>query len=160
MTFRVLLVEDNPGDADLVRIALAEAGNGNGNGNGAEGFDVHHVTRLAEAIDRLGAEHFDVVLLDLSLPDSTGVEGVARVRAAHASVPIVVLTGLADKRTGFAALEQGAQRYVLKGIENARELVQSLRGAIGRGRLMGELATVKVNLRGVEERLRRKTKPS
>ena len=89
--FRVLLVEDNPGDADLVRDALAGA---------SDQIEIAHVDSLAKARERLAAGSVDVVLLDLSLPDATDLQGVERLHGAAPEIPIVVLTGHHDEVLG------------------------------------------------------------
>jgi PAS domain S-box-containing protein len=118
---RVLLVEDNPGDADLVRIALSE---------GSGGFAVQHVGRLADALAYLASSDVDAVLLDLGLPDATGVECVERIRAAFPALPVVVLSGNAD--AGLAAVRAGVQDYVLKGELGSRDLQRAINYAIAR----------------------------
>ncbi len=101
----ILLVEDNPGDVRLVGELLTEAG--------AEEFDLTHVERLGEAVQRLREDHFDVVLLDLSLPDSNGLDTVVRLQAAAPHVPIVVLTGLDDDLVGLQAVRGGVEDFLI-----------------------------------------------
>jgi signal transduction histidine kinase len=100
---RVLLVEDNPGDADLIRDALADTG-----------VLIDHVPRIAGALQRSSANAPDLILLDLGLPDAIGLDGLERLRNAMPSVPIVVLTNLEDTATGLAAVQQGAEDFVTK----------------------------------------------
>lgn len=119
---RVLLVEDNPGDADLVREYIAAA---------RMSVDLDHAERLTDAVTRLGGGAVDVVLLDLSLPDATGLEALHRVRAAAPGVPVVVLTG-ADEKVGEQALNEGAQDYLSKADVHAHLLSRALRYAIQR----------------------------
>lgn len=121
---RVLLVEDNPGDARLVREALAAAGPGR--------FEITHVVRLAEARRRLADERFDVLLLDLSLPDSQGLGTVDLARRAAGWVPVVVLTGLNDEGTALEALHAGVQDYLVKGRIDSDSAARALRYAIER----------------------------
>lgn len=119
----VLLVEDNPGDARLVRGQLGEIG----------GHGVTWVTTLAEACTRLHDEALpDAVLLDLSLPDSHGLESVRAVRDAAPGVPVVVLTGLDDERTGVQAVREGCQDYLVKGSEDPALLRRTLAYAMER----------------------------
>ena len=120
----ILLVEDNPGDVRLVGELLTEAG--------AEEFDLTHVKRLGEAVQRLREDHFDVVLLDLSLPDSNGLDTVVRLQAAAPHVPIVVLTGLDDDLVGLQAVRGGVEDFLIKGEWDANRLARSIRYAIGR----------------------------
>src|SRR4051794_26508164 len=101
-TLRVLMVEDNLGDADLVREALG----------GAAGVKIEHAEDLAQARAQLSTAPVDVVLLDLSLPDAAGLEGVAILQREVPSVPIVVLTGTDDDVLGASAVQAGAQDYL------------------------------------------------
>jgi diguanylate cyclase (GGDEF)-like protein/PAS domain S-box-containing protein len=104
---RVLLVEDNPGDAELIDGLLPKEGD--------TGFTVHCVNKLAEALKQVKTDCFDVILLDLGLPDSVGLDTLLAMRKKADGLPIVVLTGINDDRTGLAAIQQGAQDYLVKG---------------------------------------------
>jgi PAS domain S-box-containing protein len=126
----VLLVEDSPEDADLIVEALADAEAL----PGANDFAVVHVTRLADALARLTDGGVGVVVLDLSLPDSHGPQTFARVHAAAPSVPIVILSGLADEAVAVRTVREGAQEYLVKGEVDGRLLSRSLRYAIERKR--------------------------
>ncbi len=123
-SIRILLVEDNPADARLLSEFLAEAENFY--------FDLVRVARLGDALRRLGTERFDVMLLDLSLPDAQGLETVAR--AYKHGAPIVVLTGSDDKDLAIRALREGAQDYLVKGQIETALLERSIRYAIERHR--------------------------
>ena len=121
---RVLLVEDNPGDADLVRLSLEDSGAG--------AFELEAVARLSDALTRVHASPApDVILLDLTLPDALGLEGLQKLGAAAPEVPVVVLTG-ADRALGAAAIQAGAQDYLLKGAADAALVPRALRYAIAR----------------------------
>ncbi len=122
---RVLLVEDNPGDARLVEILLSEAGP-------SPAFEVTHVERFAEALDRLGGAEFDVILLDLSLPDSSGLETVERARATAPRTPLVVLSGQDDEETALQAIQGGAEDYLVKDQGDGELMARSIRYAIER----------------------------
>jgi diguanylate cyclase (GGDEF)-like protein len=124
-TIRVLLIEDNPGDERLVREAL----------RGASHIELISADRLESGMERLAAEKVDGILLDLSLPDSQGLDSVLRLRQREAEVPIVVLTGLDDEETAIQALHAGAQDYMVKNQLNPRLLSHTLRYAIERKRL-------------------------
>lgn len=102
--FQVLLVEDSAAYSAHMRRELARAD---------ETFDITHADRLEHAIAMLGDSRFDVVLLDLNLPGSEGIETLNRVRAAS-EVPVVILTGAPDHSLATAALQAGAQDYLLK----------------------------------------------
>lgn len=123
-SIRILLVEDNPADARLLAEFLAEVENTQ--------FELVRVERLGDALQRLGNERFDVMLLDLSLPDAQGLETVTR--AYKRGAPIVVLTGLDDKTLAINALREGAQDYLVKGQIEASLLERSMRYAIERHR--------------------------
>ena len=90
--------------------------------------------RLADATGRLAAAPVDCVLLDLSLPDAAGLEGLARVREAAPDLPVVVLSGLEDEATAMRAMSLGAQDYLLKGEADGLLLERSVRYAIERKR--------------------------
>jgi diguanylate cyclase (GGDEF)-like protein len=128
---RILLVEDNPGDARLLREYLSDAG-------GAS-FEICHVTHLSEALEVLGEGGQDVMLLDLSLPDSHGLETVRTAHSSAPGVPIVVLTGFDDETQAVRAVQEGAQDYLVKGRADGNLLVRSMRYAIERHRMMAEL---------------------
>jgi signal transduction histidine kinase len=129
---RALLVEDNPADARLLCEHLRESAAG--------AFEVTRVARLSACIEQLRQNPFDVVLLDLTLPDSRSIDTVRRVHAEAAEVPIVVLTGLEDEAVGVEAVRQGAQDYLVKGQTDPRLLARSIRYAIERNRAEMALA--------------------
>lgn len=119
----VLLIEDNPGDAGLVRLALAQA-------TGGPRADLVHVPTLEQGLAALAAREFDVVLLDLTLPDSVGLASLPRLDPAR--VPVVVLTGMEDDDLAAAAVRAGAEDYVVKGTLGDASLLRVLRHAIER----------------------------
>lgn len=123
-TIEILLIEDNPGDARLIRELLKEAE--------SVRFAVAHAERLDAALDHILNKHFDVVLLDLGLPDVKGLDGLVTLHQVAPSMPVVVLTGLDDEETGFQAVSIGAQDYLVKGHVESRLLTRVLRYAIER----------------------------
>ncbi|MGE5547823.1 MAG: EAL domain-containing protein [Solirubrobacterales bacterium] len=123
----VLVVEDNPGDARLVELFLLE--------DPGRAFKVVKAANLAGALEVLAAHHIDVALLDLSLPDSIGLETLARVRQAGPLVPVVVLTGTNDEVLALEALRQGAQDYLVKGQGDGELVRRAVRYAIERSRV-------------------------
>ena len=124
---RVLVVEDNPGDARLVREYLAQA-------NGAT-FELECVGRLAAALERLSRGGMDVILTDLQLPDSVGLETFQQLHAQAPSTAIVLLTGtIAEAHIATQALQQGAQDFLEKGTISANDLSRALRYAVERTR--------------------------
>jgi len=128
---KVLLIEDNPGDARLIREMIAEV-------PGAA-FEVECAERLAQGLERLSAGGIGVVLLDLSLPDSMGLETFAKVYAHSPAVPIIVLTGNDDNNLALAAVKRGAQDYLVKGRLERELLLRSMQYAIERKRYQLQL---------------------
>jgi signal transduction histidine kinase len=118
---RVLLVEDNDDDVLLIQESLSETK-----------ISIARAERLSSALERLANGGFDAVLLDLSLPDTQGLDTVGRVHSQVPAVPIVVLTGLDDEEAAVKAVEQGAQDYLIKGQVDGHLVARSLRYAIQR----------------------------
>ncbi|NJK45109.1 MAG: response regulator [Pleurocapsa sp. SU_196_0] len=127
---RVLLIEDNPGDALLVQSYLDEL---------EHDIELDHVTRLSEARARLETTIYDAVLLDLSLPDAHGLETVQQVMTMVPRVPIVVMSGLGDHTVAIAAVQTGAQDYLVKGEAQGSTILRTLRYSVERARLNREL---------------------
>jgi len=125
---QILLVEDNPGDARLIRELLRS--------KPSERLVINHVETLTAAMTRATECH--VVLLDLSLPDSFGLDTLVKMRAQTPDTAIVVLTGTEDEDLGLQALQLGAQDYLPKGDLEGKLLLRSIQYAIERHR--GELA--------------------
>ena len=128
---RVLLVEDNPGDARLLREAVKDAA--------GLSISLTHEETLARALKRLDDEAFDVIMLDLSLPDADGLETLERTHAHTPNLPIVVLTGLDDEALAIRAVREGAQDYLVKGQVTGQVLVRAMRYATERKRALEEL---------------------
>ncbi len=124
---RVLLVEDNPGDARLIRELLAEAARA--------AFSLECVDRLSAGLKRLAEGGIDVILLDLGLPDSQGLDTFATIYDQVQHVPIVVLTGLDDETLAIQAMRAGVQDYLVKGQMDSHLLVHAVRYAIERKQL-------------------------
>jgi signal transduction histidine kinase len=123
---RVLLIEDNPGDARLVLEMLAEVADMR--------LEMEHAERLSAGLECLDEDAIDIVLSDLSLPDSRGLEAVVQVQALCPYVPIVVLTGQADESLGVQAIRLGAQDYLVKQEIHAGVLSRVIRYALERKR--------------------------
>ncbi len=128
---RVLLIEDNPGDARLIREILAESARIH--------FEVAVTDRLSTAQSALADNHVDIILLDLSLPDSHGLATLAQARQFVPATPIVVLTGLDDDEVGLEAVSHGAQDYLVKGSFDHQALVRAVHYAIERKQLVEQL---------------------
>lgn len=141
---RVLLVEDNPTDVLLLEDALADLT--------AVKCDIVRVERLVDGLQQLRRTHFDVVLLDLGLPDSQGVDTFVRLHEAAPDVPVLVLTALDDELVGVNALQAGAQDYLVKRQVQPSLLVRSVRYAIERHRNAAELDRRSRELAASEER--------
>lgn len=121
----VLLVEDEPGDAKLVEYALRMSS--------TPTFAVKHVSTLAAAIAHVNGDAVvDVILLDLSLPDSSGISTVSRMQEAASKTPIVIMTGMDDPRFASFALEAGAQDYLIKTDDPEKTVSRAIRYAITR----------------------------
>ena len=128
---KILLVEDDSDDADFLRLSLSQT-------NGAA-----HVTRTAQLVDAVTAldnDKFDVVLLDLNLPDGRGADCVARIQEANSLVPIVVLSGQGDEDYAVEILNKGVQDYLVKWEGDGRAILRAIRYAVERKR-----AEVRVN---------------
>ncbi|MEH2135101.1 hybrid sensor histidine kinase/response regulator [Nostoc sp.] len=123
---KVLLVEDNPSDVFLLQEFLKEVT--------TVVVDLMPVERLSEAINYLAKEIFDVILLDLSLPDSQGLETFVIAHHQAKATPIIVLTGINDETLAIRAMQEGAQDYLVKGQVTGDLLVRSMRYAIERQR--------------------------
>jgi Flp pilus assembly CpaE family ATPase len=119
---QVLLIEDNPGDAGLVRAMLSE-------GQDAQ-FHIEWVQALLPGLDRLTRGDIDMVLLDLSLPDSQGIESLTAIRNRAPGLPVVVLTGLDDEEFAHEAVRCGAQDYLVKGELSGGALARTMRYAL------------------------------
>jgi sigma-B regulation protein RsbU (phosphoserine phosphatase) len=126
----VLLIEDNPGDADLVRLRLVE---------GKSVVEVTCVDRLADGIASLGLHPPSVVLLDLNLPDSHGAETFRTVMAHSPDVPVVILSGQDDEALALKAVHQGVQDYLVKGDITSKQLERAMRYAVERQALLRSL---------------------
>jgi two-component system sensor histidine kinase/response regulator len=117
----VLLVEDNKADALFVRTLLP-----------AHKYKITHVTKLTDACEKLFTLELDIVLLDLSLPDTTGLDTFQILKEKGIGIPIVILTGLVDDETAVLAVKLGAQDYIQKSEVNALFLERSIQYAIER----------------------------
>lgn len=125
---KTLLVEDNPGDARLVKEALIDAQDAQ--------FEIVHFDRLKSALEELNEKSFDIILLDLTLPDETGLNTLYRTHSQVPHIPIVVLTGLSDHELALKALQEGAQDYLVKGQVESDLLSRSIRYAIERAQII------------------------
>jgi PAS domain S-box-containing protein len=138
---RTLLVEDNPGDARLIREMLSEVKDGE--------FELINADRLAAAIDLAERDSIDVVLLDLSLPDSHGLDTFLQLHVKVPHLPVIVLTGLDDEAIAVRAAHEGAQDYLVKGEAEGKQLARSIRYAVERKQIERQLRESEQRLRTV-----------
>ena len=129
--YNVLLIEDNPGDARLLKEMLAE--------QPAAPFTLNWADRLSRGMEIMSSEKIDLLLLDLSLPDSHGLETFSKICAHAPKVPIIVLTGNDDRALALLAVKAGAQDYLFKGNLERELLVRSMQYSIERKRYQEEL---------------------
>lgn len=147
-TIWVLLIDDDPVDAELAERALCSAGNPR--------FEVDRVASLSAAAERLKNDRFDVALLDLGLPDSPRAETLQRFRANCSSeLPVIVLTGLKDDEGAINSLDLGAQDYLAKDDITSELLSRSIRYAMQRHHLLDQLQSANTMLEEKNERLTR-----
>ena len=142
---KVLLVEDNPGDVRLIQFMLAEAG--------GEFFQVETAERLSTGLNRLTQGDIGLVLLDLYLPDSHGLNTFFEVQARATQIPIIVLSGLLDTTVAVQAVHEGAQDFLIKGQVDGQLLVRAMRYAIERKRMAEQLARYAEELRSKNAQL-------
>jgi diguanylate cyclase (GGDEF)-like protein/PAS domain S-box-containing protein len=139
----VLAIEDSSADAELVRAML----------DGVQGpvFTVVNAQWLAEGLQYLQEQTFDVVLLDLGLPDSVGMDAVRAVRKVCPEVPIIVLSGWDDEEIAVRTLQMDVQDYLIKGKFDGNLLVRSIRYARERKRVITELQASEARFRRLSE---------
>src|SRR6204780_5315817 len=133
---QVLLVEDNAGDARLLREMFSK--------ERSDSFEFTHLLRMSEAVIHLAKGGADIVLLDMGLPDGHGLDTVRRAHAAAPGVPMIVLTGLDDEALAAEAMKEGAQDYLIKGQIENRALPRALRHAIERQHMLTEAELARI----------------
>ncbi len=121
---KVLLIEDKHGDARLIQEMLKNVE--------TVQFEIDHVERLKNGMDRISDGSYDIVLLDLGLPDADGPNTFHRLQTQAPEIPIVVMTGLDDEKIALTAVREGAQDWLVKGKEDSNVLGRSIRYAIER----------------------------
>ncbi len=129
----ILLIEDDPADALLIKIYLEKAQ--------ASAFQLDNADRLSTGISKLSQGSYQAVLLDLSLPDSHGLDTFIRLQPYTPHTPVLILTGHDDQELAFIAVREGAQDYLIKGQISGAILERALRYAVERQRLMENLLT-------------------
>jgi len=121
---KILLIEDNPADARLIEELLKE--------EAKDSYHLEQAEKLSRGLERLAVDHFDVVFLDLGLPDSKGLDTLKAVVKEYSRLPTIVVTGLDDEATAIAAMRHGAQDYLLKGRIDSSVLWRVMNYAIKR----------------------------
>jgi CheY-like chemotaxis protein len=111
---RILLIEDNSGDAYLIEDHLEEFANFS--------YELKNIGTLNEALSILREQSFDVILSDLSLPDSDGINTFSRIHNENPMIPIIILSGSNDEEIGAYAVENGARDFFVKGQTDGRLL--------------------------------------
>ncbi len=146
--FKILLIEDNPGDAKLIEFSFSKS-------RYADEFLVRRAQTLAEGVAEIKITDFDLILTDLGLPDSIGLNTLKGVIAAAQHTPVIVLTGLNDEELGVEMIKNGATDYVVKGPDIMHSLPQIVRYAIERSmaeaRIMRETAKLSAIFLGIGE---------
>lgn len=120
----ILLFEDNPGDVNLIEEMLEEFTD--------FPYEIINVETLNEGLNILKERPFNVILLDLRLPDSDGIDTFTGVYSINSRIPIIILTGMNDEKIGVDAVKKGAQDYLVKGQVDGRLLTRSIRYSIER----------------------------
>ena len=140
-TIKILLVEDNPVDVLFLRSVL-------GRDTGAR-FHLDTVTSLADALSRLDAAEFDIVLLDLTLPDSTGMDTFHAVKARAGGRPVIILSGVDDETLAVNAVHAGAEDYLVKGRVESQLISRAIIYAIERTEFRMEVLKAQEKYRGI-----------
>lgn len=138
LPLRLLIVDDNPDDRFAYRRMLGMAAD--------QRYEIIEADSAEAALKILAEQHVQFVLLDLHLPDTQGLDLLQSIRAAHAQLPVVMLTGLDDVNTSVAALQGGADDYQVKGRLSGDSLLRAVRGAIDRRTLETQLAAERARL--------------
>jgi PAS domain S-box-containing protein len=128
----ILLIEDNPGDARLIDIYLKESFENI--------FTLLTADYLSKALELLEKNAFNIIILDLSLPDSDGLDTFRKIHEQTPETPIIVLTGMEDEAMGISAMKLGAQDFLVKGKLKINDLKRSIKYSIERYRLLNELS--------------------
>ena len=140
---RVLLIEDDHQDVNLIRRLLSEISD--------ISIQMDHVKSLSSGLELLGREEVDVVLLDLSLPDSRGADDLLTVEAAAQGSPIIVLGNVEDPALEIEVISKGAQDYLVKSRLNSRAMMRILRNTIERQKVKTALEKVVLELRHLNQ---------
>jgi DNA-binding response OmpR family regulator len=141
---KVLLIEDNPGDAFLIKFYLGESM--------SPKFIFFHGENMKVANELMSKNTFDIILMDLNLPDSVGLDTIKRLLEKYPNNLVIVLTGLVDEKVGLETVRFGAQDFLVKGKFDGKVLISSIMFAFERFNLNKELSNVSSELNKGEER--------
>ena len=144
---RILIVEDNPEHAELLKAILAA--------DDRDSAATTHAGSLQEALEHLAQEQPDVILLDLGLPDSTGLQSLEQIHELVPGAPVIMMSALGDETVVAEALHKGAQDYLVKGSVDRAQLTRAIRYAIERNQAVRELDVVTSQLREANAQLER-----
>lgn len=142
---KVLLVEDNPGDTKLINEMFLEIPKIR--------FNISHTANLKDALKSLQHNDFDIVLLDLHLPDSHGMETFTNVQQVAAHIPIIILTGLEDEEFAIELVGEGSQDYLVKGQVDGIILARSIKYSIERKHILSKLRKSEEKYRSMIEKI-------
>jgi len=145
---KILIIEDNPADARLIQEILSDV-------KEAESISSKFTFQFAEilqsGLELLSSESFDIVMLDLSLPDSQGLDTFKKTQQINPDVPIIVLSGLNDENMAIQAVREGAQDYLVKGNIDGMLLFRAMRYAMERKRIESELKGAYIKLKELDQ---------
>lgn len=141
---KVLLIEDNPGDAFLIKFYLGESM--------SPKFNFFHGENMKTAHELLSKNTFDIILMDLNLPDSVGLDTIKKLLEKFPNNLVIVLTGLVDEKVGLETVRFGAQDFLVKGKFDGKVLISSIMFAFERFNLNKQLSNVSSELNKGEER--------
>lgn len=149
-SIRALLIEDDPYIAQLIHQMLDKVRD--------VLFDLVHADSLSLGLEHLNDGHFVIILLDLGLPDSSGIKTLNKVYAQASDIPIIVFTGQDDETLGVNAVNAGAEDYLVKGLTDRKTLVRAIRYAVGRHQAKEALKDTAANLKRTVEELKKANK--
>ena len=149
---RALLIEDDAGDRELIHAVLREIADCE---TGPDRWSIHDAPTLADGLAAVRNDNFDVILLDLHLPDAVGLEALRRLSAAQSLAPVLILTSQENEAVGVEAVKEGAQDFLPKARLDAQQMRRAINYAIERHRMRRELLLKTREVEAGEERLQR-----